>query len=115
MDYNINQGRFLEIKVIYVVREVTKVLKISVNFHYKMRQNFLSLFRSHYVDERVFPTKKDILNWCDIYPQIKNKANQTSNPQTLTTLTKLEEDKEVSITEILSERELGDKGMFQTI
>lgn len=54
-----------------MVREVTKVLNISVNFHYKMRQNYASLFRTHYAHERVFPSKKDILNWCDINPQTK--------------------------------------------
>ena len=54
----------MEVKIIYTVRDVTKVLKIGVNFHYKVANKPYSLFKLHYPTQRVFSNKKDLLAWC---------------------------------------------------
>ena len=40
----------MEIKMIYMVRDVTKLLKIGINIHYRTGQTYHSLFKVHYVN-----------------------------------------------------------------
>jgi hypothetical protein len=85
LDYNLNQGRFLEVRVIHTVRDVTKLLKIGVNFYYRIGQAMASLFKTHYLLERVFPSKKDLLTWCEL-----NKHKTLKDPSGQQRGTKLE-------------------------
>jgi hypothetical protein len=66
---NVGQGRLMEVRAIYTVRDVTKLIKISPNFYYRNAlsqnsQQYTSLFKMHYLHQRVFPSKKGILGWC---------------------------------------------------
>lgn len=94
-----------------MVRDVTKVLKVSFNIYYQLKQTIASLFKPHYIHQRVFPNKKDIVDWCQLNHISQNKptSDRTASSKTpfLISLKKLQEEKEVSITEILSDRDIG--------
>ena len=99
----------MEIRVLYVVRDVTKLLKVGFNFHYRKGQNYQSLFKMHYEHERVFPSKKSLLNWTEVYmykPKEGKTGQKNSKEDMLLSVKKLQEEREVSITEVLADKEL---------
>jgi hypothetical protein len=51
LDQSISQGKFIEMKLIYAVRDIPKVLKLSFNFYYRTttQNQVFSLFKPHYV------------------------------------------------------------------
>ena len=65
IEHTIAMGKYIEIKIIYSFRDVIKVLKLSFNFYYKSSDSKMySLFKACYIQERIFPSKKDLLSWC---------------------------------------------------
>lgn len=111
IDYNIAQGKYIEIKIIYNLRDVIKVLKMSFNFYYKSSQEskVYSLFKPNYIQERIYHSKKDILTWCDINGNqmikeylSRNIIGGNSKQEMISSIKKLHEEKEISIVDILS-------------
>jgi hypothetical protein len=53
-------------KIVYTVREIVKVMKLSFNFYYKSNsQNlFFSIFKPNFILERIYASKKELLAWC---------------------------------------------------
>lgn len=51
IDATITQGKFIEIKVIYIIREIVKVVKLSMNFYYKTtsQNQYISLFKPNFI------------------------------------------------------------------
>lgn len=51
IDVTITQGKFIEIKVLYTVREIIKVMKISINFYYKSgsQNGYQSIFKPNFI------------------------------------------------------------------
>lgn len=82
VDYNINQAKFMELRVIYNLRDVIKVMKVSFNFYYRPPNSntFLSLFKTNYILERIFSSKKDLLSWCEVnqFKVIKQSQMKTN-------------------------------------
>lgn len=85
-----------------MVRDVTKVLKVALNIYYQLKHTVASLFKPHYIHQRVFPNKKDIIDWCQLNHISANKSNSDRSPASqrplLISLKNLHEEKEVSIT-----------------
>lgn len=113
VDTIITQGKFIEMKVIYTLREIPKVIKLSFNFYYKhsSQNQYLSLLKPNFILERIYSSKRELLTWGEVsnYKIIKEYVNSnkvTSKENILQSLKKLHDEKEVSIIDIISEKEV---------